>query len=204
MNGHLFLFCTLLLLYSCEATKQKSVFSAVNLILKSYHTNLITIYNPSAYLDVDIVGNIKLTTQDITVVNNFTYLPLRCNNGPCPTKRRSHFGKVLLFFPSSTNPIRDYYSRLEENKKSEQNPVSIFLTYFDGTKSVELRLLSDRIGYRIGSDNRRIGYKIFIRFKNRIGSDKALSDPISKDTSDGYRSDIGYPKKMSIGRKFYA
>ena len=67
-------------------------------------------------------------------------------------------------------------------------------------------MLSDRInriGYRIGSDNRRIGYKNFIRFKNRIGSDKALSDPISEDISNGYRSDIGYPKKMGIRQKFY-
>ena len=130
-------FCTLLLLCSCKGTKHKSVFSAVNLILKSYHTNFITIYNPNAYLDVDIVGSIKLTTQAITVVNNFNYLPLRCNNGPCSTKRRSYYGKVLIFFPISTNSIDGYYGRLKKNKNDEENPVSILLIYFDGTMSVE-------------------------------------------------------------------
>jgi len=137
MHEQLCLFCTLLLLFSCEGTKHKSVYSAVNLILKSYHTNFITIYNPNAYLDVDIVGSIKLTTQAITVVNNFNYLPLRCNNGPCSTKRRSYYGKVLIFFPISTNSIDGYYGRLKKNKNDEENPVSILLIYFDGTMSVE-------------------------------------------------------------------
>ena len=125
------------MLYSCEGTKHNSIFSAVNLILKSYQANFITIHNPSAYLDVDIVGNIKLTNQAITVVNEFASLPLCCKNGPCSTKRRSYFGKVLLFFPSFTNSIESYYKQVEQNKKSEENPVSIFLIYFDRNKSVE-------------------------------------------------------------------
>ena len=136
VHCQLFPFWTLLLLYFSEASKHKSLYSAVDLILKSYHTNFITIYNPSAYLDVDILGNLRLTTQATTVVNNFSFLPLRCKNGPCPTKRRSYFGKVLLFFPSSTNSIADYYSRVERNRKDEENPVSIFLIYFSETKSV--------------------------------------------------------------------
>jgi len=130
-------FFSLLLLYFCEGTKHKSINSAVNLILKSYHTNFITIYNPSAYLGVDIVGNIKLTSQAITVVNNFTYLPLRCKNGPCSAKRRSHFGKVLIFFPDSTHSIDSYYGRLKKNRNGEESPVSIFILYFDGTKFLE-------------------------------------------------------------------
>ena len=137
MNSQLFSLWFLLVLYSCERTRYKSHFSAVNLILENYHTNFITIYNPSAYLHVDIVGNIKLTTQAITVVNNFTYLPLRCQNGPRSTIRRSHFGKVLLFFPSSTNSIQGYYSLVRQNRKSQENPISIFLIYFDKNKLVK-------------------------------------------------------------------
>jgi len=136
MHDNLFLFWTLLLLFGCQGRQHKFLFSAVNLILKSYQANFVTIYNPCTYLGVDIVGNIKLTTQAITVVNNFRFLPLRCKNGPCPTKRRSHFGKVLLFFPSLTNSIVSYYTRVKYNKEIEEHPVTIFLIYPPETMSV--------------------------------------------------------------------
>ena len=171
MYGQKFPLWTLILLYSCEGTKHKSIFSAVNLIVKSYQTHFITVYNPSAYLDVDIIGNIKLNNQAITVVNNLRFLPLRCKNGPCSTKRRSNFGKVLLFFPSPRNSIDRYYIRVEQNKKSEENPVSIFLIYFDRNKYEK----SFRFNYR--SEIMNVLYVgVFIVIVDKDWSPEKLSD----------------------------
>jgi len=95
----------------------------------------------------------KLTTQAITVVNNFIYLPFCFSNGPCSTKRRSYFGKILIFFPDSDISIKDYNSRLENNQKSEENPVSIFFIYFPETKS-PARYIDINIVRRYGHFNK--------------------------------------------------